>query len=325
VSIPTITSVSPARGHTGGLGLVEVLGTGFKTWAIPAPTGAPSGPVWPTVEVLFGGRRGSNVAVVSSTRLFVRAPPSPLAVTGPRYGEGPVDVTVRNINEDGSVVTAETATLADAYTYERPQLGHMSDLGRLVRELIRALRSQTLANVSISTHTDWDGDVSDLENIVEVAALPAVVLFGPRLIENKFFTQHGTLTAAAPGGGYAERPAPQTDDLVFMLVGVSNQKLEAFALQSAVRQFFKKNPWLYLERDPEQPDLGFVKYDMVLDPAGIGFDPASDQKSNLRSFSGSFVVRGFDHEDLAGFPGDDVIARGAIVTESPEITTVKKG
>jgi len=324
VSIPTITSVSPARGHTGGLGLVEVLGTGFKTWAVPEPTGGPSGPVWPTVQVLFGGRPGMHVAVVSSTRLFVRAPPTPLAVSGPGYGEGSVDVTVRNLTESGTVVTAESATLAGAYSYERPQLGHMTDLGRLVRELIRALRSQTLTNVSISTHTDWDGDVSDLENIVEVASLPAVVLFGPRLIENKFFTQHGMLTAAAPGGGFAVRPAPQTDDLVFMLVGVSNQKLEAFALQSTVRQFFKKNPWLYLERDPEQPDLGFVKYDMVLDPAGIGFDPVTDQKSNLRSFSGSFVVRGFDHEDLASFPGDDLIGRGEIVT-SPEIMTVKKG
>ncbi len=32
-------------------------------------------------------------------------------------------------------------------------------------------------------------------------------------------------------------------------------------------------------------------------------------ESNVRSFSGSFVVRGFDLEGLAGFPDDDVVER----------------
>jgi hypothetical protein len=35
-------------------------------------------------------------------------------------------------------------------------------------------------------------------------------------------------------------------------------------------------------------------------------------ESNVRSFSGRCVVRGFDLEDLAGFPGEGVTTRGAV-------------
>ena len=38
-------------------------------------------------------------------------------------------------------------------------------------------------------------------------------------------------------------------------------------------------------------------------------------ESNVRSFSGRFVVRGFDLEDLAGFPGEGVTNRGFVTSD----------
>lgn len=324
MAVPTITHVTPSRGHTGGSGLVELTGTGFRLWTIPTPNGSRSGPLLPTVDVLFGGEPGTGVAVVSSTRLFVRPPMSPLGAAKPNYGEGSVDVLVRNVDLDGVPIPSESAVLTGGYTYARPQLSLESDLGRVVREVVRLFRTQVLANVSATTHSDWDRDVADAENIVDVAQLPAIVIFGPRLVPNRFFTQNG-LIATRVGNEFVVRPAPETDDVGFTLAGISDNKVEVINLQAAVRKLFAKNRWLKVLRDPTRPELGHVRFDLELDPAGISPDPATDQKSNLRSFSGSFVVRGVDHEDLTGFVEDDVTGRGAIVTETPTLIVTGKG
>lgn len=324
MAVPTITSVTPAFGHTGGRNLVEVLGSGFQTWVIPPFTGELTSDPWPTVEVLFGGAPGTEVAVVSSSRLFVRAPVSPMPGIKPAFGEGAVDVVVRNVNSAGALIAAETVTLAAGYAYRRVQLAIESDLARLVRQLMQELRKQVIANVSITSHSDFDIDVADLANVIDVAEIPAFVIFGPQLQENRFYSRNGMISVPRTGFESDRRLAPDTDDLVFTFVGITDLKAESLSLQSLVRQFFKKNRWLQLQRDPNDASLGFVKYDMQLDASGIGYSPPSDQKSNLRSFSGSFVVRGFDHEDLAGFVGDDVAGRQHQVTEDPSITSGNK-
>lgn len=324
MAVPTITTIVPTIGHTRGRGLVEILGSGFQTWVIPPPTGAPTPDAWPTVEVLFGGAPGTEVAVVSSSRLFVRAPPSPLGGVKPNFGEGLVDVTVRNVDEHGVVIGAETDTFIDGFEYRRQQLSEESNLARVVRMLLQEMKRQIIPNVSNTTHSDFDLESADLLDIVDVAELPAVVIFGPNIQENRFFTLNGTVARQLSSGEYETRPASDTDDLFFTFVAVSDLKLEALNLQSSVRTFFANNKWLTIARDPNDLSLGEVKYDMQLDAAGIGFTPSGDGKSNLRSFSGSFVVRGFDHEDLTGFPGSNVVARTHEVTEEPSINTSQK-
>jgi hypothetical protein len=292
---------------------------------IPPADGALTGELVPTVEVLFGTELGIGVTVLSSTRLFVRPPRSPLPAIKPDYGEGLVDVTVRNVDEDGVVIGAETITAEDAYRYQRQQLTNESDLSRLVRTLVQELRKQVVANVSTSTHSDFDFDVSDELSIVDVANLPALVIFGPMLQENRFFSRNVPTVTEGTGGELIVRRVPDTDDLMFSFVGISDQKIEALNLQVAMRQFFKKNKWLALQRDPSDSSFGFVKYEMQLDAAGMPFNSTADQKSNLRSFSGSFVVRGFDHEDLPGFLGDDVIGRTKPITEISVTSSNKDG
>lgn len=306
------------------MGLVEILGTGFQTWTIPSASG-PLGPIWPTVEVLFGNVPGTDVAVVSDTRLFVRPPPTSLPAVQPAFGEGAVDVTVRNINSSGIVIGAETATLVGAYTYQRQQFATESDLSRLVRTLIHLMKQQIIPNVSNTTHSDYDLDSSDLLNTIDVSQLPALVIFGPTAQANRFYSLNGMITRPLGAFETEVRRPPETDDLLFTFVAISNLKVEAINLQASIRGFFKNNPWLYMQCDPSNPSLGVVKYDMELDGgAGVAFSAGPDQKSNLRSFSGSFVVRGFDHEDLTGFPGGDVVGRQRQVTEDPSITSSKK-
>jgi hypothetical protein len=302
---------------------VEVLGSGFQTWVIPAPTGEPTADPWPTVEVLFGGVPGSEVAVISGSRLFVRAPTSPMPGIKPAFGEGLVDLVVRNVNSSGALIGAESVTAVGGYAYRRPQLALESDLTRLVRMLIWELRRQVIPNVSNTSHSDFDIDPSDLANVVDVATLPAIVIFGPQLQESRWYGTTQPLDIALPGQE-AERRRVETDDLTFSFVGITDMKQEAINLQNLMRQFFKRNLWLRFQRDPSDPSKGFVEYDMELEATGLGYSPPADQKSNLRSFSGSFVVRGFNHEDLPGFAGNDVVGRLHQVTQKPSITSSNK-
>lgn len=73
MATPTIASVTPAEGHTGGRTLVEIVGTNFRLPTAPAPTGPTSAPP-PSVRVKFGTAEASNVAVFSSSLLSCLTP-----------------------------------------------------------------------------------------------------------------------------------------------------------------------------------------------------------------------------------------------------------
>lgn len=82
MAVPTITSITPTSGHTGGQVLVEITGTGFQLDADP-PDGVIPVPEPPqTVEVLFGTTPGHRLSkaeepgadVWTAERLFVLTP-----------------------------------------------------------------------------------------------------------------------------------------------------------------------------------------------------------------------------------------------------------
>lgn len=323
MAVPTIISVTPNVGHTGGRGRVEIRGTNFRTWTIPPFTGVPSGPVYDTVQVLFGTEPGLRPAVISAERMYVTPPRSPLAAVKPYYGEGTVGVTVKNLLPNGSPIYEEQVTLVGGYKYRRENLADEAIMTRLVRTLVREMRLQITANVSISTHSDFDQDWQDNTSIVDVARLPGLALFGPTLGENRFYSLNG-YTYGAPGPvGYEDDQldCADTDDLYFTFVGVSDQKQEVLGLQASVRMFFRRNKWLYFDRHPTDPSYGRVKYDMTLEEQGFGYSLPPDQKSNLKSFSGTFSLRGFDHEELAGFALSERVGRVHQVLPPEEPTT----
>ena len=80
---------------------------------------------------------------------------------------------------------------------------------------------------------------------------------------------------------------------------------------AVVQQFFNKNLTLSMDRDPANLSAGQVTYEMQISQGGDMAVVDGPNNSNIRAFSGRFEIRGFDFEDLAGFPGDRIVSRTA--------------
>jgi hypothetical protein len=317
MAVPTISAISPNTVHTGGKSLVEISGTNFKVPTLPPPANEPYTTGTPTVAVLFGTEESTEVSVVSATRLFALIPRSPIEISKTtNYGEGSVDVTVRNLDDNGDPIVGEEVVETDGLTYSRVQLATESDFQRLIRQIVFEFRCQMIPNVQITSHTDYDSDTVDAENITDLAELPGIVLVGPTLRENRLFSQNKpiSLEASTPGE-YLRRRVGYTVDLEFSIVGVSNLTAELVNLMAVVNGFFEKNKYLELLRDPSDSSLGSVQYEMDFLEDGDLAVSGSPNNSNIRVFSGRFVIRGFDMQDLTGFANDQTIGQTAVTDD----------
>jgi len=321
MAVPTITSVTPALGPTGGGRTITIIGTNFQTWQIPPPNGMKTGPVWPTVRVRFGGVACRVVQVPSTTKLYVQPPPTPLPIEKPAFGEGLVSVEVAHLDVDGNVITGELATLPNAYTYRRVQLAHNSDLSRLVRQLALRMQAEIIPNVSVSTHTDYDPQAGDGLDTLGIAETPAIALLGPKLVENRFHSLNQRGQTQLGGGLVGVRREPYTVDLQFQLLAVSDKALESLNLIPLVTQFFMRNRHISMLADPDAPSQGEVEYELVWMADGAPEMGATPNEANLKQFSGRFAIRGFDIEDLTGFLGSQELSRTAQIVEDPLIST----
>jgi len=328
MAVPTITDVSPPSVPTGGKTLIEITGTNFKVPTLPPATSEPAADPIPTVEILFGTSYGTEVAVVSATRLFVLVPKSPITVDkANNYGEGTVDVTLRNLDDNGDPIVGEEVILSDGLTYSRAQLATQSDFARIIRAIIHEFKLQTIPNVSVSTHTEFDGDTGDLLNITELAELPGIALIGPDLVENRFYSQNQPpIEAGLAAGEYLKRRVGYTVDMEFGIVGVSDLKMELLNLMAAVYSYFERNKYIEFARDPSDSSKGTVQYEIDLMPDGDLKAIETPNDSNIRAFSGRFVIRGFDMQDLTGFPDDQVIGKTASTNdEGVRLTSYQLG
>ncbi len=254
----------------------------------------------------MGGRPATEVRVRSSERLSFLTPACDV---------GAVDVVVRNLDDSGVPLHGEEAVLPTGFTYARPPLTAESELTRLVRALLRELKRQVIENVVLTVHTDFGSEGGDEIHLAEVASLPALVIVGPELVENRFYSLNSRPEVPAGSGLFARRRPPYTVDLGFTLVGASDHTVELLNLVAATKLFFHRNPFIEMERDAANPAAGWVRYEMDLAPNGDLKVTSQPNESNLRSFSGAFTLRGFDFEELAGFPSESVVERGALAEE----------
>ncbi|MHB1843381.1 MAG: IPT/TIG domain-containing protein [Deltaproteobacteria bacterium] len=261
-----LRSLTPDHGLTSGLTLVEITGAGF--------------PLDGQVEVLFGGAPASCLSVPSAERL--------LCVT-PRHDAGAVDVEVH--------AGTEHATLARAFTYAPPDLAVETDLARLVRTLLRELKRQVHENVSLTTSTDFAEP--GIER-AELARLPALVLIGPALLEDRFYSRNDLPEQAVAPGVFREQREPYTVDLEFTLAGVTERTADLFNLLAAATLFFHKNLRIEVARDAADPAKGNVSYELAL-LNGLKVI-STPNPSNVRHFTGVFVLRGFDLDEPQGIP-----------------------
>ena len=305
MSIPSIANITPSSGPTAGSLLVEVLGVGFQLAALSQAYGSTQPPS-PTVGVLVGGHAARDVRVFSGERLTCIVPAG---------DAGPADVVVQNLDTVGFPIAGEQAIAPEAFTYVRQALTVEADLTRLVRTLLQELKRQVFENVVLTVHTDFDAEVGAELHLAPIARLPALVLMGPELAENRFYSQNQLPEVATGPGRFAQRRVPYTVDLGFTVIGVSDHTTELLNLMAATQLFFHRNPFLELDRDPGNPGAGRVRYEMEIARDGDLKVTSQPNESNIRSCSGRFVVRGFDLEDLAGVPDEGVVARGAVASD----------
>lgn len=293
--VPTITSVDPTLGHTGGGALIEIIGTNFREPTVQTAAADEAMPIAPpSVEVEFGGVQATKVQWISTTRLF--------CIT-PEIDEGDYDVVLRNIDDAGDPIVGEEATVVGGYRARRVQLTAVSDLVELCRSIVLKLRRQIHPNVVIAaTHTDFDGTSADMLNIAKVATVPALILFGPALEENRFYSKNQleNVVASDPEEFFIRREST-TVDVVFEYVGVTNLKIEHLNFANSIIAFFRKNKFIEHPSSGENVEIDFE----------TGAQPRTSPGSNndnLRSFRGSFLIRGFDLGEFPGFQRDLVVA-----------------
>lgn len=301
-----ITSVSPAGGHTGGKTLVEIDGTGFAVFADPSPdaTGR-TAPNPPSVRVLFGTVPARAVFVISGTLVQAIAPPqSPtMDAHGRRSLPTVVDVTVTNLDTSGNPVSGQTYTLPQAYSYQLPDLTTgESDLARLVRTFIRLMRDQITPNVSWPKSTDYDLNTGDLLSVTDVPQLPGLVISDLSVRTNDFYARRDPVWVDNGDGTFTEKAPPDTVDLVFSMVGVSNNPVELLNLHAVFRRFLRKNPRVAMPRDPLNLGLGTVAYELNWSEGREAKVTLTANEDNLTHFVYDVSIVGFDVEDMIGLP-----------------------
>lgn len=300
---PSIIRLTPSSGPTSGNLFVEIVGAGFQL--APLKTADAPG-ASASVAVLVGSRRARDVRALAADRLTCIVPVGDAGV---------VDVVVQNLDASGEPIPGEQAIAPDAFVYVRPSLTTEADLTRLVRTLLHELKRQVLDNVVLTVHTDFDTSTGLELHLAQIARLPALVLMGPELTEDRFFSLNQLPEVATGPGEFAQRRAPYTVDLGFAVIGVSDHTTELLNLLTTTQLFFHRNVYLELDRDPVDPAAGRVRYEMAIARDGALKVTSQPNESNVRSFSGRVVVRGFDLEDLPGVADESVIARGVVANE----------
>lgn len=294
--IPSIDVVTPALGSSQGGELITVRGEGFRL--PPVPASGPVGALRETVRVYLGGELATEVLVrpdesnpPNGTMFDCVTPPfrgNPSSFDTPSFAAS-VDLLVQNIGDDGLPIVGEEAVVLGGWSYKRPSLVAEGNLARLVRQVIRDLRNQVIDNVSLTTSADFASP--EAPEITALSKIPALIITGPVLLKSEYShadQEEDTLD----GGDIGLRNSIVTRDLSFTIFGIHDHGKLAINFLQVVNSFFASNPWLYLVRVPESPDLGRVRYEMALIEELEFLSQPSDD--NLNVFRGVFVIRGFD-------------------------------
>ncbi len=279
--VPTLEAVEPNVGPAGGGDLVRLRGRGFGAG----------------VAVWFGDARAEVLGVHES------GPRSLADVRTPAHADGQVDVRLENLDTDGSPVAGEQAVLRAGYRFQRPRLVAESDLTRLVRTLLRMLKRDLAANTTMRVSVDYaDERHVDGVRVVPLASLPALVLSPLRLPQNRMYGTRELRERVVVGPDGPEivrhRP-PLTVDAVFRLTGSSDRVVELLNLLAAVGEFLNRTKWVEMDRDPERPEAGRVRWEMDL--AG-DFRTSIDGPDEVAAFTVDLLVRGLDL--YSGGPAD---------------------
>lgn len=295
--IPTIVSVTPSAGHTGGKGLIEIQGTGFALPAAPLASGTVPAPI-ASVLVTVGGIHCRTVWAVSSTLLRALTPKH--APSGARSRPTPdavdvaaSDVTVQNLDAAGVAVPGELATRAAAYSFQRPLLDARTLTQRTIEALVNEIQLQVHPNVSWNPHTDCDA-----LSLIELAYLPGIALTELRLPRSESVGDREQAEVPLANNMFAVRRAAVVRDIVFTVMGASDNSGEMISLEASMRAFGEKTVELEVDRiegDPSQGQHAF-KLDYARSEPVMG----KDRAENVVWFQTQIAVRRVPETDMPG-------------------------
>jgi len=278
----TITNVTPSSGLTGGREFVLIEGTDFNI-AVNTDGSA-------KMEVTFGTNVATRVRVRSATELDCLTPIHDQT-------ESPVGVTVEDL------VTLDTATLPTAFSFARPTIGGgtNSELWKVIEALVIEFKRQIMEEVVIGSSVDFDDNFASGLDIVKIAKVPALVLYGPQVRGSGGALQRSVEPWEYVGGGNYERNRPQdVCNLDFTIHGVSKSKIQITNMLKEVISFFRRNPVLTMLRDPSDVSKGTVDIDMRPEqPIDFSLVTRANPK-DLQHFSGRFTLYGvpLGHDDV---------------------------
>jgi hypothetical protein len=243
MAVPVIDSVRPSAGPADGDELVQLLGRNFGD----------------RVAVELGGRPARRVLRRTEGGVDL------VDAWTPPHAPGSVDVILENLDANGQPLPGERAVVPRAYRYERAALLAESDLTRLVRVLLVTLKEQVLEHVHLSVAVDYDESPGDGLRVVALASLPSLVLSGPQLRPNLFFSDQTASVAVVDGASGPDlivRRPTQAFDLSFQITGASSRSVELLNLLAATTRFLDRNRWVVLPRDPARPDRRTVRFEL---------------------------------------------------------------
>ena len=266
---PTVVDVTPSEGGAKGGDLVTLELRDLE----------PEG-----LFVEFGGARATVVSAESGPdSILVKAltPPS-----------SPGEATVRagELDADGAVIPSSVATWSGAFTYRREDILEESNLTRLTRALLRLIKDQVLEDTSISVSVDYDDTAADGLSVISMAALPSIVLSGPRITPNRPYSEHVLVEEMGEDDQTVLYRQPAAVDLVFDLSCASERTVELLNLMTALARVGEANTTLALPKDPSAPEAGTVTYELEL---AKDFKTSLRGKGDVRVFTSSLYVRGF--------------------------------
>jgi len=247
MAVPTIIAVTPSTGPAAGRNVVKITGTNFRLYTPPAygpaHSAAPS-----RVRVTFAGSDALAVSAISSTELDAVAPEYPGDAELASFPAS--TIVVQNLDDNGSPIAGELASLATAYTYTRealrlPAQVPESPYVRVTRTLLQLVKRQVLLSAGPHVHTDYSADGIALTP----AALPSVHVVGPDVEPDAYGWENEPVEEPQLDGSVLVYPNPMMHQFGYDLVGYSDSWPELLSLQAAFRKIPWNNAWLVMAGD----------------------------------------------------------------------------
>ena len=316
MAVPTVTSVTPTSGPTRGRGVVRIDGTNFRLPDPPPATGYLGGSYPLSVEVEFGGEVSPEAQAATADFIYATVPewrgdPDDLPEA--------LDVTVRNVDASGVPIPTEEATLVGGYTVEHPELPQMTYFQRTILQLMNLFKRHVIANVHVTVKRDYVADPGQLERLQ--AELPVLHLVGPQTPLNRFYSINREPAEEDTGlaDAYLRKAVPVTVDVGFQIEVWAETQREVYSIGQAILLMFRDVVHLQVERDPSQPALGSVEYEVGMPFFGYPTYNTDANKDDLTSLRAQCEIKGVHLDDEAG----TIVERGWEITANDGDPTVE--